>query len=239
MSAEVAASVTALAVLSVAHLLGGGLRFLDRVPRSRWLSAAGGISIAYVFAHLLPELATTQREFEHEADGFLTFLEDHAYVVALAGFILFYGIELVTRRRLEEGGGDAAAFGSSMASYAVYNGVIGYLLARREEGELVDLVLFATAIGLHFVVNDFGLRERHRHAYASLGRWLLVGALAAGWAVGRAAELEDAAVGLLVAFLAGGIVLNAIKEELPSERQSRFGAFAAGAVAYGVLLQAV
>ena len=60
-----------------------------------------------------------------------------------------------------------------------------------------------------------------------------------GWVVGRLTDLDDAAVGLLIAFLAGGVVLNAIKEELPSERESRFSAFALGAVAYGGLLQAI
>ena len=43
------------------HLFGAKLRFLDETPRSRWLSAAGGVSVAYVFVHVLPELAEGQR----------------------------------------------------------------------------------------------------------------------------------------------------------------------------------
>lgn len=42
--------------LAVVHLFAGGLRAIDRVPRSRWLSFGGGISVAYVFVHLFPEL---------------------------------------------------------------------------------------------------------------------------------------------------------------------------------------
>lgn len=38
------------------------------------------------------------------------------------------------------------------------------------------------------------------------------------------------------AFLGGGVVLNVLKEEVPSERQSRFWAFAAGAAGYAALL---
>ena len=41
---------------------------------------------------------------------------------------------------------------------------------------------------------------------------------------------------MLFAFLAGGIVLNVLKEELPRERKSRFWAFALGTVAYAALL---
>jgi hypothetical protein len=41
---------------------------------------------------------------------------------------------------------------------------------------------------------------------------------------------------VLFAFLAGGIVLNVIKEELPEERESRFPAFVVGTGGYAVLL---
>ena len=40
----------------------------------------------------------------------------------------------------------------------------------------------------------------------------------------------------LFAFLAGGIILNVLKEELPEDRQSRFSAFALGAIAYAAVL---
>ena len=43
----------------------------------------------------------------------------------------------------------------------------------------------------------------------------------------------------LFAFLAGGVVLNVMKEELPEERQSRFGAFLLGVAGYGGVLLAV
>ena len=43
----------------------------------------------------------------------------------------------------------------------------------------------------------------------------------------------------LTAFLGGGVVLNMLKEEVPSERQSRFWAFAGGAVGYAALLLAL
>lgn len=39
-----------------------------------------------------------------------------------------------------------------------------------------------------------------------------------------------------MAFLAGEVILNVLKEELPNERKSRFGAFALGTAAYAALL---
>lgn len=41
---------------------------------------------------------------------------------------------------------------------------------------------------------------------------------------------------MLTAFLAGGVVLNVLKEELPEERESSFGAFAVGATLYAAIV---
>ncbi|WP_348249527.1 hypothetical protein [Leptolyngbya sp. GB1-A1] len=40
----------------------------------------------------------------------------------------------------------------------------------------------------------------------------------------------------MFAFLAGGVVLNGLKEELPEERESRFWAFAMNAIGYAAPL---
>ena len=43
----------------------------------------------------------------------------------------------------------------------------------------------------------------------------------------------------LIAFLAGGVVLNVLKEEIPEERESCFWAFALAAALYTTLLLAL
>lgn len=91
-------------------------------------------------------------------------------------------------------------------------------------------------MAMHFIVNDFGLRENHKQPYDRTGRWVLGSAVIVGWAIGTNIQIHQAAVAVLFAFLAGGIVLNILKEELPEERESRFWAFALGAAAYTVLL---
>jgi len=59
------------------------------------------------------------------------------------------------------------------------------------------------------------LREHHKDAYTRLGRWLLAGAVVAGWLLSQLAELPESALVAVLAFLAGGVVLNVLKEELP------------------------
>jgi len=99
------------------------------------------------------------------------------------------------------------------------------------------LALYTLALAVHFVVNDFGLREHHKDAYDRTGRWVIAAAVLVGWLLGVITEIPERAIALVVAFIAGGVVLNVLKEELPGERRARFVPFIAGAIGYAVLLQ--
>jgi zinc transporter ZupT len=225
-------------LLALVHLFGERMTFLSAIPRSRWLSAAGGVSVAYVFLHLLPELREHQTNINDL--GLLRFLEHHVYIAALSGLVVFYGLERVVRedeqRGRRKGSHQPGVFWLHIGSFSLYNGIIGYLLVHRETEGYRGLIIFLVALALHFIVNDHGLRQEHREAYRHLARWILASAVIGGWAVGVSTSINAAALAILFAFLAGGIVLNVLKEELPEERRSRFGAFLAGAVAYGALL---
>lgn len=234
------------AALGGVHLFAGKLRFLDRIPRSRWLSFGSGISVAYVFVHLLPELAAGQEVLEKAAIPFLTAVESHVWLMALLGLAVFYGLERAakrSRRKDTSGPGEdrtgREVFWLHIGSFAIYNVLIGYLLLHRPETGLSALLLFWFAMLLHFVVNDHGLREQHRGDYIGTGRWVLALAVMGGWVLGLAVEVGEAAVAVLLAFLGGGVVLNVMKEELPEDRESSFASFAAGTAGYTALLLAV
>lgn len=238
------AALAAALVFVLVHLFVGRLRFLDVEPRSRWLSFAGGIAVAYVFLHILPELAAHRATFAEGLGVGEAAAEAWVYLLALAGLAVFYGLERAAKRsrgRSRASAGvdvvEGRTFALHLGAFALYNVLIGYLLLHREEPGIAPLLLFATAMTLHFVVNDFGLRTDHKHRYDLSGRWILSAAVVAGWALGVFVDVPEVAVGFLFAFLAGGVVLNVLKEELPEERESRFWPFAAGAVGYaGVLL---
>jgi hypothetical protein len=239
-------SLVGVVALVVVHLFSGKLRFLEGNPRSVWLSMAGGVSVAYVFVHLLPELGEGQEVIAEAVGQDLSFLEKHVYLIALLGLAVFYGLERLaatSRRRQREAmrkdSTSAGVFWLHISSFALYNALIGYLLLHRLVSGLQALVLFSVAMALHFVVNDYGLREHHKDLYRRIGRWLVSVTIFAGWLVGLVVELPEAAIAALTAFLAGGVVLNVLKEELPEEQQSRFWAFALGAALYAALLLAL
>lgn len=234
-------AAAALALFIIVHLFVGKLRFLHGVPRSRWLSMAGGVAVAYVFLHVLPELGAHQNRVEAEAGAGL--LETEIYLMALLGLVSFYGLERHvrgSRAQMRARGGEdrpeAGVFWLHIGSFSLYNLLIGYLLLHREETGIWSLAIYAVAMALHFVTNDYGLREDYKSAYDRIARWLLSGAVAAGWLLGLILTVSDIAVGLLFAFLSGGVVLNVLKEELPEERQSRFLPFLAGLTGYAALL---
>ena len=229
--------------LAVVHLFSGKLNFLDVMPRSRWISAASGISVAYVFVHLLPDLAEEQETIREAVGTGFSFLEYHVYLVALAGLATFYGLDRaakISRRRRQNAGKEdstkAGVFWLHVASFSAYNALIGYLLLHRETPGFQSLFLFAFALGLHFVVNDNGLRKEHKRLYDGVGRWILAAAIVVGWAIGLFSEISEAALAVLFTFLAGGIILNVLKEEIPEERESSFGVFALGATFCAAIL---
>jgi hypothetical protein len=231
------------ASLAMVHLFAGRLLFLDSIPRNRWLSFGSGISVAYIFVHLLPELAQGQRTLE-EVDGpLMAAIESHVWLVALSGLVVFYGIERAAKRArpagspgATDGGAAAGVFWLHIGSFAAYNVVIGYLLMHRAEEGIRNMLVFWFAMLLHFVVNDFGLREHHRLDYTHVGRWVLALAVVGGWLLGVVIELSEPVVAVLIAFIGGGVVLNVLKEELPEERKSSFLSFAVGAAGYAAVL---
>lgn len=221
------------------HLFIGKLTFLDVVPRSRWLSFAGGVAVAYVFLHILPELSGHQQTFAQALGVSDATAEVWVYLVALSGLALFYGLERaakVSRKSSARDRVEAEVLWLHIASFAAYNILIGYLLLHREEPGLGSLLTYTFAMSLHFVTNDFGLRQDQKDQYDTYGRWVIAGAVLFGWVIGVFASMPEIVVGFLFAFLAGGVVLNVLKEELPEELKSRFWPFALGTAGYAVLL---
>lgn len=233
------ASFAVALTFALVHLSASKLSFLTGSPRRRWLSLAGGVSVAYVFLHLLPELSVHQAALGEN----LLFVERHVYILALAGLGIFYGLEraaLTSRdEQTEAGEGDQTSksvFWLHVISFSVYNMIISYLLAHRENHGTASLVWDALALALHFFVIDYGLHDHHKTRYRNIGRFVLATSVLIGWLLSVTITVTEIYVTQLFAFLAGSIILNALKEELPEERKSSFWAFALGLVGYALLI---
>ena len=232
-------------VLALVHFFAYKLHF-SSIPRSKWLSAAGGVSVTYIFFHLLPELGEFQHKME-EKELALSFLKHPVYLVALFSLCLFYGLERAaklsksSKREAPEGKEKNEEWSSDIfwihiCSFSIYNALIGYLLVHREGEDVWSLFLFVTAMAFHFVVNDYGMADHYRKGYIHKGRWIITFAILAGWGIGTLTTISETLLSVLFAFVGGGIILNVLKEELPEERKSNFWAFLAGVTFYTLLL---
>jgi zinc transporter ZupT len=224
-------------ILAGIHIFANKLKFLQVIPRSRWLSFSSGISVSYIFVHLLPELKEWQMTFEQ----YTLYLSHHLYLMALLGLVTFYGLERavkLAKPKIEEEP-PPGIFWIHILSFTLYNCLVGYLLINREESTVLSLVFFSLAMAAHFLVNDYGLYQHHRKLYIRKGRWLVSAGIGAGFGVGLITHISDPVLALFFAFLAGGVILNVLKEELPEERKSRYLPFLLGAALYAVILLAI
>ncbi|MDM5317297.1 hypothetical protein QUF49_14905 [Fictibacillus sp. b24] len=234
---------------ALVHLSSKYISFMGKSPRSKFLSFAGGVAVSYVFLHLLPDLNHYQEKVEPSLDrGIGKYIEDHIYMIAMLGLALFYGLERMVKKSKKKhnsssNADDAPAslgvFWIHTASFFVYNAVIGYLLIREEYETKWGMFFFFTALSIHFVANDWGLRKDHKHTYDKYGRVLLTIAILLGWGIGVLTAVHELILSVLVALLAGGIILNVLKEELPEDQESSFLAFCTGLACYSVLMMLV
>ena len=88
----------------------------------------------------------------------------------------------------------------------------------------------------HFWIVDHALRREHGRPYDRVGRWLLAAGILAGWGVAALGASSDLVVPTLMGLIAGGVVLNSVKEELPEKGQAKVVPFVAGALGYALLL---
>lgn len=235
-----------VASLGLLHLFSGSLRWIDRLPAKQWFSFGAGVSIAYVFVDVLPFLGRGQTALDAHSGPLAQVVPYLVYVVALLGLTVFYSLEVLAKRSREENVQltredctTPAVFWVHTGAFALYNGLLGYLLSDAEHHGLVPCALLFFALALHFTVNDHAFRSHHKTSYDRYGRWILAFTVVAGYLIGVAYQVGEAAIALLWAFVAGGLILNVIKDELPGQHQSSLSAFLVGLGAYSALLLAV
>lgn len=226
-------SLIAVLLVALLHVSAGSLH-RGVLDRPTWLSVASGLAVAYVFVHLLPELAEAEDRFvEARPERPLTWLESHIYVAALIGVLLALGVDRAAAGRERRG----TRFWLHTSSFAAYNMLVGGLALRVAEG--TTMALAVVAFGAHFLVNDHELQSIYGRAYVRYGRWLLASAIIAGWGIAALTRPPAPLVAALLGLLSGGIILNVIKDEIPGRREGRYGAFVAGAIGYTLLLLAM
>jgi len=190
-------------------------------------SFGGGMAIAYVFMHLLPELEKGNQV-----------LGVGVNFITLVGFLIFYGIQRIAwKSKLQGHQTSNLIFYLKLGFACLYNGLLIYAIPEQFDQSWPFLILYLVAMSLHLISADHSLREEHSRQFNSWGRYVLVAAIIAALLIDIFTEPANELISdVLTAILAGSLMFNIFKEELPSPENSSFRWFISGVVFYLVLL---
>lgn len=225
-------SFIAVTLFSLVHLFASKGKKLDFGFQSRFLSVGSGIAIAYVFLDLLPKLSKNEPVVEASIRRFFPYFVHHVYIMALFGFLLFYVIDRSRDRIL----GERTYYYLSLGSYALFNMLVGYAVADKDNPEVKPLLLFSFAMSLHYFVNDYSLTKTLGKKYDHSAKYILIGALFFGWILGWLTDISAATVALFSAFIGGGVIMNVTRHELPLRHPNSLPAFLIATIIYSAIL---
>lgn len=213
------------AVLVITHLASSHIgKRLDRAKHAAH-SFGGGMAIAYVFLHLLPELEKGHRVFGHSV-----------HLVALCGFILFY----VAEHWAENHPSPHVDFKFRILLHSIYNWLIIYSLPEAIEEGLGYALLLSITLTLHLLSSDYHLRSINPIQFHAWGRWALAAALVAGFITDIFQEpVIPQVADTWTALLSGFVLSNVFRNESPDHKTGQLVWFLAGALLYSAISMAV
>lgn len=207
----------------------------DRVSSQKWFSFSSGIAITYFFMYLLPSL--NKRQDTLRVDWLDLALPSEIYVISLLGFTVFYGTMRVVRTPYfkDETIDQNVSYWLQVTLLTAYMSFSAYVVTATSV-TFVARSFYATALGVHFLAVGHDLYRHYGERYIRQGRYLLSGGIVVGGFFSRFVELPSHIEAILFAFVAGAMILNIVKFELPADRNLHFRTFVLAVVSYGGLL---
>ena len=226
---------------NVQCLLVGRMHFLEQ---GRWRSVGAGIAMSYVFLDVLPHLSSEQYALQDiVATGLGAFLAHHAYLLALAGFVLYFGLADVAKAPrtsqtvMVEPGKPHSVVYILVLALAAYCFLIGYLIGEHPEHRYEPVIIFALAMTIHMAGVDHTMRDQHAKFYDRIFRYVLATATFLGWLLGMVTTVPDVIFALVFSFVVGAIIVVAFLYELPVVMGGRrYWLFVAGVTGFSGLL---
>ena len=139
---DIALSFAALLPMLAANLFAARLASIAPHRQGRLSSFAGGVAAAYIFLVVLPKLSDQQVILGRAvSDSPLTeYFYHHAYLVALAGFVTYYLVNVLAQAADTSVSRNMRGF-LLVVGLGVYTGLIGEMVAAQELGPLPLAVL--------------------------------------------------------------------------------------------------
>lgn len=208
----------------------------NRLPDNgkSFISFAGGVSIAYVFLEMLPGLVEYNKpigEYLILNQWLTSFTELMIYIVSLIGFLIYYGLDVFAERYQTITHDNRIVYLLHISMFCFYNMLITHTMSLRAVAGPTYTLLFTFAMALHFVLTDRKFSRTYPIRFNHFGRFFLNLSLLIGWILSVIFNpVSVLFVAFMMAFLAGSIMLNVFREELPNGDLASFRWFLLGSL---------
>ena len=223
--------------LAAAHLLAARVGSLPDRTQTILASVGGGAAVAYVFVHLLPELASGGSELSDlplAAYSPTAITEAGLFLTAMVGMVVFFTLDVRTE---EVRSSTQASYRAHLVTFGSISLIYAYTMPSLVTTGWDYALLFTVVLGAHILLADRSLARAHPERFRHETRWFGVGAVAIG--LGTAYLLppvQDITLGVLTAFLGGGLLMTTFREELPAASRTRLPWFIGGVTVMAALL---
>ncbi len=217
------------------------------------LSFSGGIGAAFVFFDLLPILVESRTHFQAVFGGnplVVPFLEEMVFATAFLGFIVFFMLDYAAvysrRKRAVEEREDITKVTASKPVFVVHlanlmmlSFLVSYVVRFEVRVDVLFVVLYSIAISLHFFVADEAMEDHYGEFFVSYGRYALAPIPLIAWFTSVFLPERRSEAYVLLAFIAGAVLFNVIRDEVPKAGGREPAAFIAGAFIYAIISVAI
>jgi hypothetical protein len=231
-----ASNAMALAVLaSVVLALGVYVfaRLLDHASSRRANivhSLAGGITVAFVMLDLFVELAEGSDEAHAIVRGGPEPVHTTAVLLLVGMIATFVTAAFVAHRGKKR-------YAVELAPHLGYSLLVGAALVEEAHEGTFALALFFIVITIHLAVVDHGFSHRFHVEHRRWTTFARAIAIVVGALVWHVVAPPIGVFHIVLALVAGGTLLMAFRDEIPSPEEANVGALVAGAAIFTLLQQ--
>ena len=212
--------------LGVAHFWNEKLFFKKKEIKAKTMSFVAGVSIAYVFLYLLPDLYKG-----------VAYINQWIFIFILLGFSLIHVLEKYFYQHVK---GEERLLRLKEAHFFIfflYYFIIGIILVEFLETNLWKGLLFFVPIAFYAAISRISFEEIHIHLREQKFFRILLALAALSGVLSASIILKQAFLyHILLAFIVGAFLYIVIMDFIPKEAKGRPEYFLAGAGLYTLLI---
>ena len=217
--------ISLTALLSLADFLSEG-RFLRSQFKQRLVSFAAGVSVAYIFLHLFPQIYFSL--FSSNLS-----IKNVTFFSMLIGFVSYHLIEKWIYHHAKRDEIVAEIEQQHVLTLFFYHFVIGIVFISLLKNNRVDGLLYFIPISLHVLIN--ALPHSHRFEKKSV-RAFFVSAPILGAILASLVTIPEVLDLMLLVMIAGILLFVEAREIAPSKRSESISFFLLGVITFVIVI---